>query len=46
MVMPGDTMKVSVKLVQTPSRWRLDNVLRSARANKTVGAGKVLKIDA
>jgi elongation factor Tu len=45
MVMPGDTMKVSVKLF-TPIAMEVGQRFAIREGHKTVGAGKVLTIDA
>ena len=45
MVMPGDTMKVSVELFD-PIAMEVGQRFAIREGNKTVGAGKVLTIDA
>ena len=45
MVMPGDTMKVQVELF-SPIAMEVGQRFAIREGNKTVGAGKVLTIDA
>ncbi len=40
MVMPGDNIRMEIELITPGSRWRTGCGLRSARAGRTVGAGR------